>query len=60
MQTWAATKLDKASEVVQPCRLRRLAEGYSVQMWCVMGTQCLYENPQTFSLEPARVFFLQR
>lgn len=37
MQTWAATKLDKASEVAQPCRLRGLAGGYSIQIQFVMG-----------------------
>ena len=45
MQTWAATKLDKASEVVQPCRLGGLAGGYSIQIQFVMGTRlCLWKS----------------
>ena len=55
MQTWAATKLDKASEVVQPCRLRGLAGGYSSRYSLLWVYGCVCENPQTFSLEPTMV-----
>lgn len=38
LKIWAATKLDKLSEVVQPFRRSGMTEGHATQMVCLMGT----------------------